>query len=163
MVWVLVQASVLPPINAIRQGKPESSYRKVTFHKEHLEMDQHIDAVLIGPGHPLYAAVDERLNETLAPLTAGVGVFVDVTSEAPYKLHFFEMAVKGQNTKGEAQTLLGELVAVREELANGADRFSAVPADILLDLPAHPAAPDNLVPEDATAAADFLKSTYQTE
>ena len=55
-------------------------------------MDQHIDAVLIGPGHPLYAAVDERLNEMLAPLTAGVGVFVDTNSDAPYKLHFFEMA-----------------------------------------------------------------------
>jgi superfamily II DNA or RNA helicase len=146
-----------------RLGKPETSYRKVTFHKEHLEMDQHIDAVLIGPGHPLYAAVDERLNEMLAPLTAGVGVFVDTNSETPYKLHFFEMAIKGQNTKGDAQTLLGELVAVREELDRREERFTVVPADVLLDLPAHPAAPENLVPEDATAAADLLKSTYQTE
>jgi superfamily II DNA or RNA helicase len=146
-----------------RLGKPESSYRKVTFHKEHLEMDQHIDAVLIGPGHPVYAAVDERLNEMLAPLTAGVGVFVDTNSEDPYKLHFFEMGIKGQNTKGEAQTLLGELVAVREGFTNGEERFAVVPADVLLDLPAHPAAPENLAPEDATPAADFLKSTYQTE
>jgi len=146
-----------------RLGKPENTYRKVTFHKEHLEMDQHIDAVLIGPGHPLYAAVDERLNEMLAPLTAGVGVFVDTNCEAPYKLHFFEMGIKGQNTKGEVQTLLGELVAVREELRNGEERFTVVPADVLLDLPAHPAAPENLEPEDATPAADFLKSTHQTE
>jgi superfamily II DNA or RNA helicase len=146
-----------------RLGKPESSYRKVTFHKEHLEMDQHIDAVLIGPGHPLYAAVDERLNEMLGTLTAGVGVFVDTTSDAPYKLHFFEMAIRGQNTKGEVQTLLGELVAVKEELSNTELRFSVIPADTLLDLPAHPAAPENLVPEDASPAADFLKSTYQTE
>ena len=102
-----------------RLGKPETTYRKVTFHKEHLEMDQHIDAVLIGPGHPLYAAVDERLNEMLGPVTAGVGVFVDTNSDAPYQLHFFEMAVRGQNTKGEVQTLLGELVAVREELSSG--------------------------------------------
>ena len=86
-------------------------------------MDQHIDAVLIGPGHPLYAAVDERLNEMLAPLTAAVGVFVDTNSEVPYKLHFFGMGIKGQNTKGETQTLLGELVAVREELTNGEERF----------------------------------------
>src|SRR5438034_1506876 len=146
-----------------RLGKLESSYRKVTFHKEHLEMDQHIDAVLIGPGHPLYAAVDERLNEMLAPLIAGVGVFVDTSSEAPYKMHFFEMGIKGQNTKGEVQTLVGELVAVREELTNGEERFTVVPADILLDLPAHPAAPENMEPEDATPAADFLKTTYQTE
>jgi hypothetical protein len=73
------------------------------------------------------------------------------------------MAVRGQNTKGEVQTLLGELVAVREELSSGQDRFSVVPADTLLDLPAHPAAPENLEPEDTTPAADFLKSTYQTE
>jgi superfamily II DNA or RNA helicase len=146
-----------------RLGKPESSYRKVTFHKEHLEMDQHIDAVLIGPGHPLYAAVDERLNEMLGTLTAGVGVFVDTNSDAPYKLHFFEMAVRGQNTKGEVQTLLGELVAVREELSSAEQRFSVIPADTLLDLPAHPAAPENLVPEDTSPAADFLKSTYQTQ
>jgi len=146
-----------------RLGKPETSYRKVTFHKEHLEMDQHIDAVLIGPGHPLYAAVDERLNEMLGAVTAGVGVFVDTNSDAPYKLHFFEMAVRGQNTKGEAQTLLGELVAVREEFSSTEERFSVVPADTLLDLPAHPAAPEDLEPEDTTPAADFLKSTYQTQ
>src|SRR5437667_676627 len=121
-----------------RLGKPEAAYRKITFHKEHLDLDQHIDAVLIGPGHPLYAAVDERLNEMLAPLTAGVGVFVDTNSEVPYKLHFFELGIKGQNTKGETQMLLGELVSVREELTNGEERFTVVPADVLLDLPAHP-------------------------
>jgi hypothetical protein len=146
-----------------RLGKPESTYRKVTFHKEHLEMDQHIDAVLIGPGHALYAAVDERLNEMLGAVTGQVGVFVDTNGDAPYYLHFFEMAVRGQNTKGEVQTLLGELVAVREELSNAEDRFSVVPADNLLDLPAHPAAPENNEPEDVTPAADFLKSTYQTQ
>ena len=54
---------------AVRKlGKPESSYRKATFRKEHLDQDQHLDAVLIGPGHPLYAAVDERLNEQLGSL-----------------------------------------------------------------------------------------------
>jgi hypothetical protein len=111
----------------------------------------------------LYAAVDERLNEILGGVTGQVGVFVDTNSDAPYYLHFFEMAVRGQNTKGEVQTLLGELVAVREELSGADDRFSVVPADNLLDLPAHPAAPENLEPEDVTPAADFLKSTYQTQ
>src|SRR5207247_8984924 len=143
-----------------RLGKPESSYRKVTFHKEHLEMDQHIDAVLIGPGHPLYAAVDERLNEMLAPLIAGVGVFVDTSSEAPYKLHFFEMGIKGQNTKGEVQTLLGELVAVREELTNGEERFTVVPADILIDFPTLHLSPRYMTPDYSTPADAFLKHTY---
>ena len=127
-------------------------------------MDQHIDAVLIGPGHPLYAAVDERLNEMLGALTTGVGVFVDTNSDAPYKLHFFEMAVKGQNTKGEVQTLLGEMVAVREELSSTEERFSIVPADML----ARPTCTSCCTGEPCyrrtpTAAADFLKSTYQTQ
>jgi len=33
---------------------------RLTFHKDTLDDDQHLDAVLFGPGHPLYAAVDER-------------------------------------------------------------------------------------------------------
>ncbi len=53
-------------LQAVRRlGKAEPSYRKVTFHKAHLDLDQHLDAILIGPGHPLYAAVDERLNSAI--------------------------------------------------------------------------------------------------
>jgi hypothetical protein len=149
-----------------RLGKPETAYRKITFHKEHLDLDQHLDAVLVGPGHPLYAAVDERLNELLTSLAGGVGVFVDPVADAPCRLHFFELAIRGQNTKGEAHTLHGELVAVREDLAvspGSPDRFAVVPADCLLDLPAHAAPPVNLDAVDSTPASDFLKSTYQTE
>ena len=40
-------------------------------------MDQHLDAVLMGPGHPLYAAVDEKLSEKLSPFLGRVGVFID--------------------------------------------------------------------------------------
>src|SRR5216684_3187025 len=66
-----------------RLGKPESSYRKVTFHKEHLEMDQHLDAILLGPGNPLYGVVDERLNEKLASLIGSSGLYVDATADTP--------------------------------------------------------------------------------
>ena len=54
------------------------------------------------------------------------------------------MSIRGQSSKGEHQTLHGELVAVREELSGpttGAGRFSIVPADSLLDLPPHPEPP----------------------
>jgi len=149
-----------------RLGKPESEYKKITFHKEHLDQDQHLDAVLTGPGHPLYAAVDGRLNEKLASLLGGVAVYVDPHETQPYLLHFFEMAIRGQNTRGEPQTLHGELVAVREDFgsANVPDgRFSIVPVDCLLDLPAHPEPPGELEPIDPSAACDFLRSTYQTE
>ncbi|MGH9388034.1 MAG: hypothetical protein ACRD1Z_00335, partial [Vicinamibacteria bacterium] len=153
-------------VSVRRLGKSDAAYRKVTFHKEHLDLDQHLDAVLVGPGHPLYAAVDERLNETLGGLVGGVAVFLDPVSDAPYRLHFFELAIRGQNTKGEPQTLHGELVAVREDLAapsGSPERFAIVPADSLLDLPAHPAPPENIDPIEPAPASDFLKSTYQME
>jgi superfamily II DNA or RNA helicase len=154
-------------LQAVRKlGKPETSYRKVTFHKEHLDQDQHLDAVLVGPGHPLYAAVDEKLNEQLASLVGGVAVYVDEESEVPYRLHLFEVTIRGQNSKGEQQTLHGELVAVREEMSGpttGAGRFSIVPADSLLDLPPHPEAPQSLAVFDPAAAADHIKCTFQME
>ncbi len=152
-------------LQAVRRlGKPEPAYRKITFHKEHLDQDQHLDAVLVGPGHPLYAAVDERLNEQLAALVGGVAVFIDDLAESPYRLHFFEVAIRGQNSKGEQQTLHGELVAVREELSGlttGAGRFSVVPADCLLDLPPHPDPPTAIAVFDPSAAADYIKCTHQ--
>src|SRR4030095_7911029 len=123
-------------------GKPESTYRKITFHKNELELDQHVDAVLLGPGHPLYSAIDEKLNERLAPLAGGTAFFVEPAAEAPYLLHFFEMSVRGQNTKGVSQTLYGELVAVREEtVGEGQEKFSVIPGDVFLGLPVHPSPP----------------------
>jgi len=145
-----------------RLGKAEASYRKATFHKEHLDQNQHLDAALIGPGHPLYAAVDERLNEMHVGLLGTVATFLDQASEAPYYLHFFELSIRGQNSKGEAQILHGELMAVREELSSRAEnRFAVIPADTLLDLPAYLTPPESIEPIDSNAAADFLKSTYQ--
>jgi hypothetical protein len=122
--------------------------------------------VLVGPGHPLYAAVDEKLNEQLASLAGGVAVYVDEESEVPYRLHLFEVTIRGQNSKGEQQTLHGELVAVREEMSGpttGAGRFSIVPADCLLDLPPHPEPPQSLAVFDPSAAADHIKCTFQME
>jgi superfamily II DNA or RNA helicase len=154
-------------LQAVRKlGKPDSTYRKVTFHKEHLDQDQHLDAALVGPGHPLYAVVDERLNEMLGPLVGGTAVYLDEASEVSYRLHFFEVMVRGLNSKGEQQTLHGELVAVREELGGptrGPERFSVVPADCLLDLPPYPEPPQSVDVFDPAAAADYIKSTYQME
>src|SRR5216683_228869 len=105
-------------LQAVRRlGKPDAAYRKMTFHKDHLDQDQHLDAILVGPGHPLYAVVDEKANELLTPLVGGTAVFLDAETEVPYRLHMFEVNIRGQNSKGEQQTLHGELVAVREELS----------------------------------------------
>ena len=152
-------------LNAVRRlGKPEDSYRKLTFRKEHLDQDQHLDAVLLGPGHPLYAAVDEQLNEQLAGIVGGTAVYVDHLADTPYRLHFFEMAILGQKIAGDRDILFAELVAVREDpQAPPAERFSVVPADVLIDLPAHPNPPAECDRFDHAPAADFLKATYQME
>jgi superfamily II DNA or RNA helicase len=140
-------------------GKAESSYRKITFHKHHLEQDAHVDAVLMGPGHPLYAAVDEKLNERLAGMIAGVGFFVDPLCREPYRIHFFEISIRGKDSKGNDVPLYGELVAVREERGH----YEVIPSDILLNLAAHPHPPQEIEPTPTQAATDFLKRTYQLE
>ena len=148
-----------------RLGKPDTSYRKLTFYKEHLEQDQHLDAVLLGPGHPVYAAVDERLRELLHDMPGQVAVYVDSMTEMPYRLHFYEISVRGQTTKGKATTIHAELVGVREEVGEGVtdDRYSVVPADVLIDLPAHPQPPETLPELDYGSVSDYVKTTVQME
>jgi len=99
-------------------------------------------------------------------MTGGLAVSVDEVTESPYRLHFFEMAIRGQSTRGDLQVLHGELVAVREDIGApnaSPERFLVVPADALLDLPGHPSPPVALEPLDPAAASDFLKSTYQMD
>jgi hypothetical protein len=96
-------------------------------HKHHLEQDAHVNAVLMGPGHPLYAAVDEKLGERLAGMIAGVGFFVDPLCREPYRIHLFEISIRGKDSKENDVPLYGEIVAVREEggqasgLSDGSD------------------------------------------
>ena len=149
-----------------RLGPPDSSYRKLTFYKEHLEQDQHLDAVLLGPGHPVYAAVDEKLNEALKDVEGETGVYMDPLASAPYRVHFYEITIRGQTTTGEATTILAELVAVREEVAEDvpvAERFGLVPADFLIDLPEHPSPPNMLPVADYGPVSDYVKTTVQMD
>ena len=147
-------------LNSVRRlGKAESSYRKITFHKQHLEQDAHLDAELLGPGHPLYAAVEERLNERLSSLVGSVGVYVDPLASAPYRLHFFEISIKGRDTKGGDVPVYGELVTVREE----AGQFEIVPSDFIQNLPPHPIPPEQVEAVDRQPASDFLKCNYQLQ
>ena len=154
-------------LDAVRRlGKPEPIYRKITFHKDHLDMDQHLDAVLLGPGHPLYASVDEKLNEKLSSLLGHTGAFIDAMADYPYILHFFEMTIRGMNSKGKPQPLYGEVVAIREELTESTDaeyKFSVIPADCLLDLPSHQNSPSGIQTIAPKPAADFLKTSYQMD
>src|SRR5207249_2617074 len=95
--------------------------------------------------------------------------YVDPLATSPYRLHFFEIAIRCKNTKGGDVPLYGELVAVREESRTGilpvgvSPVFEIVPSDIILDLPPHPAPPGSIDEVNPQPAADFLKSTYQLE
>ena len=151
-----------------RLGRPEASYRKLTFYKEHLEQDRNLDAVLLGPGHPLHGAVDERLQELLGERLAGrtAAVYVDPLGETPWRLHFYEISVRGQTTGGEAATIHAELAAVREEIGEdvaAADRYRVVPADALIDLPAHPHPPATLPEVEQGPVGDYVKATIQMQ
>jgi len=138
-------------------GKAEPSYRKVTFHKEHLEQNAHLDAVLMVPGHPLYAAVDEKLNTCLANLVGGTAFYVDPLCDKPYRIHFFEILIRGYDSRGNSIPIYGELVAVQE--VDGC--HEVIPNATLLNLVAHPSPPREIDPISTQAAADFLKATYQ--
>jgi superfamily II DNA or RNA helicase len=140
-------------------GKADSEYRKITFQKETLEQDQHVDAVLLGPGHPLYAAVDEKLNEALSYALGTTALFIDAQAADPYRLHFFEIAIKGKDSRGNDIPLYAEVVAVREQ----GDERGVVPADVLIDLAPHPQKWNQFEPIDPQPAADFVKGTCQLE
>ena len=116
--------------------------------------------MLLGPGHSLYAVVDEKLSARLADPRGASSVFVDANSRTAYRIHFIEIEIRGEPTAVRPNaTLYAELVAVREE--NG--QFSLLPADVLHDLVPHPTPPARIPTFDVQGALDFVKATYQLE
>ncbi len=147
-------------------GKADSVYRKLTFYKEHLELDRHLDAVLVGPGQALYAAVEERLQEILSRILGQQAVFVDGRAESPYYLHFFEAEIRGEGIDGKPSILNAELIALRQDLPSRdiqGGNYSVVASDVLVDLPAHPHPPSSVQPLILDAARDFIKASVQME
>jgi SNF2 family DNA or RNA helicase len=137
-------------------GRPETEYKKVTFHKEDLERDAHVDAVLLNPGHPLYAAVDERLNTKLRELRGACSVLLDSTSAEPYWIHFFEFSLKD----AEDKDFYLELVTIRQDKHG---KLEHTPPDILHDLAPYPQVLPELPSLDVVLAKDFLMTGYQLQ
>jgi superfamily II DNA or RNA helicase len=111
-----------------RFGKAEDHYNKITFYKEHLDQDRHLDAALISPGHPLYGAVEEKLHLRLTAALGRCGVFVDLDAAGDYFLHFFEMQIVGDYPRPNT-LLYAELVAVQQHGEN----LTMVPPDLIHD------------------------------
>jgi superfamily II DNA or RNA helicase len=136
-------------------GKPENEYKKVTFNKDDLEKDQHIDAVLLNPGHPLYAVVEEKLHEKLKDLKGKCAVFLDLNASEPYWIHFFDFSIVDEGGKA----VYKELSAVRE-MKNGS--YEIIPPEIIHDLSPYPEKIQNLPNFDLEKVENFL-ANYQLE
>ncbi len=58
-----------------RFGPPQDHYLKLTFRKEVRQHAEHEDAVLLSPGHPLYAATIEVMRDRLRNSSGGAAPF----------------------------------------------------------------------------------------
>jgi SNF2 family DNA or RNA helicase len=143
-----------------RLGRPQSTYRKLTFLKEERAKAQHEDAVLLSPGHPLYAATVESLLRKLGGTEQAAAPFIAPWATQPYRIDFFTYHVTGLSMSGGAEEVYAELVAVTD----GPSGFELVSADVLHDLTPVDFAPRDLDPpgpEDIKRASDFVRLKVQ--
>jgi SNF2 family DNA or RNA helicase len=140
-----------------RFAKAESRYSKITFRKEDLEQDNHSDAWLISPGHPLYAAVDEKFRLRYGALQGSYSLLVDSDAQAPYFLHFFEADIAGDYPRANS-VLHSELVCVRQQ----GEQLELTAPDILHDL-----APLETVQQqpqiDWRSAEEYVRNQFQLD
>jgi superfamily II DNA/RNA helicase len=126
-----------PSLPAVRRfGPPEREYAKFTFRKEQQREDRHLDAELMSPGHPLFMAMTDVLDEQLIDAREAAAAFVDPFARDPYRVYFFEMQILSEIPSGPAGATASiithaELAAVLE---NADGRFEAAAPDLLLDL-----------------------------
>ena len=121
-------------------GIPAQEYRKVTFNKDILQRVEHVDAVLLSPGHPLFTALNATLLIELEAVQGQSAIFVDPRVSENYKVHFFEIQIdseepatgerRGNISDVRTQMLYSTLVAIQD----GPKGLEQVPADLLHDL-----------------------------
>lgn len=114
-----------------RSGRASTRYPKLTFRKEVMRNSQHLDAELMSPGHPLFAAVDEVLERRVGECRQRRAAFVDPLTRLPYTIHFFELDVDGGTPQGRYATAYSTLSAIVEDEEG---RFAVASPDILHDL-----------------------------
>jgi Helicase conserved C-terminal domain/Domain of unknown function (DUF3883) len=143
---------------ARRFGKLETDYKKITFHKEDLVGDQYSDAELVSPGHPLYAAVDEKLVNQLKNLKGSSALMVDINTSDDYWVHFLEFGI----VNGNDTTIHKELAAIKE---SGPKAYSLAPPEILHDFAPYSQNGDTVasfkINQDIEPAKDYLIEKYQ--
>ncbi|MEN3046690.1 MAG: DUF3883 domain-containing protein [Candidatus Hydrothermales bacterium] len=126
-----------------RFGKPLDKYPKITFHKEDLDKDQHVDAVLVSPGHPIYAK-------------GKYAVVVDLNTSEFYWIHFLEFAI----VDSKDSIVYKELCAVRESKSG---EFSMIPPDIIHDFVPYKENFDQKLTFDLNKVKDYLMTNHLYE
>jgi superfamily II DNA or RNA helicase len=145
-----------------RLGPPQDAYRKLTFRKEIPREAANEDAVLLSPGHPLFAATIEVMRERLRFSAGGVAPFVAPWASDPYAIHFFTYEINGTDLRGRQELAWAELVAV----IDGDDGPTLVSPDVLHDLTPSDFAPDGLEqpdPEAIRRATNHVRGVVQLE
>jgi hypothetical protein len=145
---------------ARRYGVPAQEYRKLTFDKTLQQRDEHLDAVLLSPGHPLFAALGEVLLGDLEGVQGHAALFVDPRVTESYQVHFFEVQIVSEeplteakhSSTGEARTQV--LYATLAAVIDGSQGKELAPADLLHDL--------TPLPEEATVFEQIVPPDPQT-
>ena len=109
---------------ARRYGVPAQEYRKLTFDKTLQQRDEHLDATLLSPGHPLFAALGEVLLGDLEGVQGHAALFVDPHVTESYQVHFFEVQIVSEepltetkhSSTGEARTQVLYAHEIRNEI-----------------------------------------------
>lgn len=143
-----------------RLGAPQDHYLKATFRKEVRERAEHEDAVLLSPGHVLYAATIEEMRRRLRGVEGAAAPFVAPWVTDPYAIHFFTYEVHGLDLRGQPELAWAELVAVVE----GDDGPTLVSPDVLHDLTPSEFAPrelDTPDPEEVRRATNHVRAVIQ--
>ncbi len=159
-----LRASTLP--SARRFGSPDTSYRKLTFNKNDvLRNPQHADAELLSPGHPLFAAVSETLENRLVDIRGGMAVYYDALSQEPYRLHFFVVELVGEEPTAGGYRPVRQYARMSVVLETVEGDHEAAPPDILHDLqPAEDGATvQPIEPEARQRLERWVKGKHQRE
>jgi hypothetical protein len=121
-----------PLLDATRRlGVAEKEYKKFTFYKEKLEEVSYADAEFVSPGHPLFGSISERLDYKLAQ-TVGFqsALFSDADALKPYRIHFYQVEITGEDIKGKPTIIRAVMKAVLEEVEG---EYELISTDCLHD------------------------------
>ena len=97
-----------------------------------LEEVNHQDAEFVSPGHPLFAAIAERLKANLEQ-TVGFqsAVFSDADAVNPYSIHFYHIEIAGEDIKGNNKVIRAVMKALVEKKPGS---YQLISTDCLHDL-----------------------------